>query len=222
MPQEKIEPIRLIATENVSDDTPLTIAKPGEFSLDKFKSKRSPDLPGVKTLLPPLPHHNMKEAEDYMRLHPNEAEYWSPELCFVNVPTIGQRETLHPIDEELALRYLPKGRIKRFCLVLAALPDNRFFLCHLPTQNLDNAYNATSIRASGIAKKFWVQVTSLKLDGVEDYKIDYAENQDTFPEPNWPEQKLEELILKTFEGRTIDHNNHPGLLRPRGAKQSLA
>ena len=44
MPQEKIEPIRLIATENVSDDTPLTIAKPGEFSLDKFKSKRSPGL----------------------------------------------------------------------------------------------------------------------------------------------------------------------------------
>ena len=37
-------------------------------------------------------------------------KYWSPELCFVNVPIKGQkRDTLHLIDEDLAMRYLPSG-----------------------------------------------------------------------------------------------------------------
>jgi hypothetical protein len=41
-----------------ADDTPLTIAKPGEFDLEKFKAKRSPSLAGVETLLTALPHHH--------------------------------------------------------------------------------------------------------------------------------------------------------------------
>jgi hypothetical protein len=78
-----------------ADDTPLTIAKPGEFDLGKFKSQRSPNLAGVETLLTALPHHSMSAAKDWVRLHPDEAEYWSPEFCFVSVPIKGQRETLH-------------------------------------------------------------------------------------------------------------------------------
>src|SRR5262249_10821534 len=102
------------------------------------------------------------------------------------------------------------------------MPDDKFFLCHVPTQNLDNAWNATSVLACDKAKEFWTQLTSRKDEGIEDYKLDYAENPDTFPEPNWPKQKLEELIFATFSGRMIDREDHPGLLRLRGAKQSLS
>ena len=40
-----------------------------------------------------------------------------------------------------------------------------------------------------------------------------------FPAPNWPKQTLDELILVTFNGRMIDKDDHPGLLRLIGAKQ---
>jgi hypothetical protein len=211
------------SSPETTDNEPVTIAKPGEFSLDKFKSKRSPNLAGVETLLAALPHHNMKDANDYVRLHPNEDDYWSPEFCFVNVPIKGQkRETLHLILEDLALRYLPSGRIKRFKLALATKPNDVFFFCHVPTQNLDNAWNDTSVRACIQAKTLWTQTTSRKDEGVEEYKIDFARDQDAFPEPSWPKQKLEELIRVTFAGRMIDHENHPGLLRLIGAKQSMS
>ena len=63
-----------------------------------------------------------------MRLHPDEENYWSDELCFVNVPIKGQkRDTLHLIDEELAMRYLPSGAISRCRLALAAKPYDVFF-----------------------------------------------------------------------------------------------
>ena len=102
------------------------ISKPSKSGLDKFKSKRAASVANVGTLPGPLPHHPMSHAYDYVRLHPDEENYWSAELCFVNVPIKGGRETLHLIDEEIALKYLPSGKIKRFRLVLATKPHDVF------------------------------------------------------------------------------------------------
>src|SRR4051794_23382025 len=82
----------------------ISIAKPGAFSLDKFKSKRAAAMANVETLQTALPHHSISQAKDFVRLHPDEGMYWSPELCFVAVPIKGaKRDTLHLIDEELAM-----------------------------------------------------------------------------------------------------------------------
>ena len=55
---------------------------------------------------------SIAQAKDFVRLHPDEENYWSSELCFVNVPIKGQkRDTLHLIDEDLAMQYLPSGKI---------------------------------------------------------------------------------------------------------------
>lgn len=132
----------------------VPIAKPSAFDLEKFKSKRAAAVASVETLQTGLPQHNIAEAKDFVRLHPDEEAYWSPELCFVNVPIKGQkRETLHLIDEDLAMRFLPSGRVLRFRLVLAAKPYDVFFLCHLPTRNTDNSWNESnsSVRAGKIA-----------------------------------------------------------------------
>jgi hypothetical protein len=139
---KKIEPLV------VPDDEAMRIAKPSEFSLDKFKSKRAPTLANVETLLTALPHQSISQAKDFVRLHPDEDAYWSPELCFVNVPIKGQkRDTLHLIDEEVAMRYLPPARILRFRLALATKPYDVFFLCHVPTRNEDNTWVASNLRA---------------------------------------------------------------------------
>jgi hypothetical protein len=48
---------------------------------------------------------------------------------------------LHLIDEELAMQYLSSKKIQRFRLALATKPHDNFFLCHVPSQNLDNTWN---------------------------------------------------------------------------------
>lgn len=208
-----------------SDNTPTNdgVTKPGAFSLDKFKSTREPAAAGVETLQTGLPHHNISAAKDYVRLHSDEDRYWSSELCFVSVPIHGQKhDTLHLIVEDLAMSYLASGRIQRFRLALATKPHDVFFLCHIPTRNMDNTWNASSLTACEQAKLQWVQATSQKDQGIEGYKIDLARDPDAFPEPKWPKQSLGDLIGATFRGRMIEDENHPALLRLIGARQSVS
>jgi hypothetical protein len=207
------------------DDAPevTSITKPSAFSLDKFKSKRAAAVAGVETLSTGLPHHKMAAAKDFVRLHPDQENYWTPELCFVSVPIKGQkRDTLHLIDEDIATVYLPSGRIQRFRLALATKPFDIFFLCELPTRNEDNQWNASALIAAEKAMTQWVEVTSRKEEGVEAYKVDCARDQDAFPEPKWPAQSLDDMIAKTFAGRMIDREDHPALLRLIGARQELS
>lgn len=199
------------------------IPKPSTFSLDKFRSKRAAAVANVDTMPGALPHHSIAQAKDFVRLHPDEDRYWSPELCFVSVPIKGQkRETLHLIDEELALRFLPSGKIQRFRLALATKPFDVFFLCHVPTRNKDDSWNVSNLQACERAKTFWVQATSRKEEHVDAYKVDSARDLDAFPDPKWLTQTLDELINITFTGRMIDHEEHPALLRLIGAKQSVS
>ena len=94
------------------------IAKPPKVDLSKFKSKRAATPANVGTLQGALPHHNIAAAKDFVRLHPDEENYWSSEWCLVNVPIPGmKRDTLHLIDEDLATQYLPSGKILRFSLL---------------------------------------------------------------------------------------------------------
>jgi hypothetical protein len=206
------------------DQQPIQVPKPEEKpSLDKFKSKSAASIGGVETLLTGLPHHTISEARDFVRLHDDENRYWSPELCFVNVPIIGQKkDVLHLIAEDIAVQYLPSSRIQRFRLALATKPHDSFFLCHVPSRNLDNQWNETSLNGCIKAKTHWVLVTSRREEGYESYKITYAKDQDAFPKPNWLNQSLIDLILRTYEGRQIEDAKHPGLLRLIGARQKLS
>jgi hypothetical protein len=207
---------------SIAPETATAIPKPPAFDLNKFKSKRAAAAANVGTLQTALPHYSLAAAKDFCRLHPDEEQYWSDELCFVRVPIKGQkRDTLHLIDEDIAMRYLPAGKILRFRLALATKPYDVFFLCEVPTQNLDNSWNATNKQGCEMAKSSWVQMTSRKDEGVENYKIDHARDQDAFPDPKWTTQSLGELIEVTFAGMMIDADDHPGLLRLIGAKQII-
>jgi hypothetical protein len=89
----------------------VPVTKPSAFSLDKFKTKRAAAVANVETLQTGLPHCKLAAVKDFVRVHPDEENYWSPELCFVNVPIKGQkRDTLHLIDEDLALQVSAKRK----------------------------------------------------------------------------------------------------------------
>jgi hypothetical protein len=191
--------------------------------VSRFRSKRTASVAGVETLQTGLQHHSISQAKDFVRLHPNEETHWSEELCFVSVPIKGsKRDTLHLILEDLAVQYLPSALIRRFRLALATKPLDRFFLCHVPTQNMENPWNNSNVQACERAKTQWIMATSRKEEGVDSYKIDAARDVDAFPEPAWPAQSLDNLIIVTFTGCMIETQDHPGLLRLIGARQSAS
>jgi len=217
--------IKTVEVEKVEtpEENSISIAKPGEFDLDKFKAKQTATVANVETLQSPLPVHNMAAARDFVRLHPDEKNYWSDELCFVEVPIKGQkRNTLHMIVEDLALQFLEAGEIKRCRLVLASKPNDVFFLCEVPTQNLDNSWNNTNLEACENAKTSWTKATSRKDEGVDGYKTRSAKDPDAFRDPDWPKPSLGELIMRAFAGRMIETEDHPALLRKIGSKQPLS
>jgi hypothetical protein len=220
---KNIKAVELTPSES-SSEAPLTIAKPeGEFNLDKFKSKRGAAVANIEVLPSALPVHNLAAAKDFARLHPDEANYWSSELCFVKVPIKGQKhDTLHLIDEDLAVRFLESADILRFRLALAAKPGDVFFLCEVPTQNIDNIWNSSNLEGCEQAKTRWTKLTSRKAEGVEGYKISFARDPEGFAATNWLSQSLGEIIVRTFPGRMIEREDHPAILRKIGAKQKLS
>jgi hypothetical protein len=218
---EEAKKPKLIAASEI-DKAAIQVPKPEEFNLDRFKSTQDGTVANVETLLTALPHYPIAGAKDFVRLHEDEAKYWSGELCFVNVPIKGQkRDTLHLIAEEIANKYLDQARVLRFRLALATKPNDVFFLCHVPTRNLDNPWNASNLEACERSKTGWAQVSSRKEEGVEAYKITLSKDADAFPAPKWPSQSLNELIYRTFCDRMVTSPDHPALLRLIGAKQAL-
>lgn len=200
----------------------VVVPKPSGFDLNKFKSKRADSIANVDTLQTGLPVSSMSQAKDFVRLHPDE-NYWSDELCFVMVPIKGaKRDSLHLIEEDLAMQFLPSGKILRFRLVLATKPHDNFFLCRIPTRNLDNSWNRDNLAACEQAKKSWTQATSRGEEGVDGYFLEVARDPDAFPDPKWPKQSLSELINRAFAGRMIISEDHPALLRLIGARQAVS
>lgn len=201
-------------------DPALKIVKPG--FLEKFKSKRPPDIGGVETLLTAMPILKIGDVGDFARLHPSEDECWTPELCFVSVPIKGtKRDMLHLIDEDIAMAHLAAKKIQRFRLALATKPNDVFFFCVVPSQNTENSWNKSALEACELAKMRWTQALSRRDEGVDAYLIDHARNEDAFPAPKWPSRTLDELLEVTFRAANIEHDHHPGLLRLIGAKQDL-
>ena len=218
-PEGPINPLRLVGAA----EPEIAIAKPDPFaSLQKFRVTRDPTIGNVAPLLTALPHHPLSQARDFCRLHPDQDRFWSPPLYFVPVPIKGQKhDTLHIIYEEIAQRYLPGGRTKCLRLALASKPHDVFFLAHVPVDNLDNSWNFTNLTGCETAMQVWVQLTSRKAEGVDQYLIERALSEKAFPPPKWPQQSLEELINVTFAGRMIDREDHPALLRLRGGEQAI-
>jgi hypothetical protein len=71
------------------------------------------------------------------------------------------------------------------------------------------------------AKEDWVKVVSLRSEGHDKYHARPVEDQGAFPQPEWPKQMLDELIEAAFTGKMIETDDHPALLRLRGAKQQF-
>jgi hypothetical protein len=196
--------------------------KPVNSFSARFKSKNAPSISGVATLLSALPIIKIGDVGDWTRLHPTVEEYWSDELCFVSVPVKGvNKPQLQIINDDLAVQYLSSKQIIRQRLALGAKPHDIFFLCLVPSRNMDNPWNATAFEACEKATTHWIQALSRKKEGVDGYLTKFSHDVNAFDEPNWPARTFDELLEATLKGFHIEDEKHPGLVRLIGGKQNL-
>jgi len=219
-----IEETALEPVKTVEAEVELTpIRKPSATSaLNKFKSKRAPGLPGTNSRPDVLDIRRIGELKDYVRVSPLE-HHWSEEFCFTAVPIDGQKDSImHLITEELAEKYLPPKLVLRFQLALASgATKGSFFLCVVPSKNLNNGYNQSARDCCIEGKHRWVMASALKEKNQERYHVNYAEDEDFAPAPDWESMPtVDELLLTKFAGLlSIDTPDHPALLRRRGKRQ---
>jgi hypothetical protein len=90
MADEQARKPKLIA-DNAIDAAAISVPQPNQFDLSKFKSTQDASIGNVETLFTALPHYTISQAKDFVRLHEDEANYWSSEWCFANVPIKGQK-----------------------------------------------------------------------------------------------------------------------------------
>src|SRR5258708_39177039 len=161
VPRPRVERVEPAKTEAKPNGPGTGTAKPPAYDMKRFLSKTPDTIAKVGVIPAILPQYRIADANDFVRLHPDRENYWSGELCFVDVPIPGMRDNVsHLIDEAIAMRHLDGGLIKRRKLALAAKPHDRFFLCQVPSQNLDNDWNRGAIEACEIATQRWTWPTS--------------------------------------------------------------
>jgi hypothetical protein len=80
-----------------------------------------------------------------------------------------------------------------------------------PDGKLDD-WNRSALEAAAMAQTQWVRVTSnMDLGAYEVYTATA-----NWPEPEWPDLTLNEILRIAFKGRVIDTLDHPVLKRLRG------
>jgi len=223
MSELKIKQVDLGAAPTAARPDPfdaMAIPKPAAFDLDQFASE-GPTM-GVKRLPMALPVRKFSDLKDFGRLHPDDA-YWSKPLALVGIPVKGQRhKVLHLIRPDLAEKHLPAPLVNRRRLALGTDPEGKLFLCEVPCDNLDNAWNKSNLEACEYAKTRWVRADSKNDIGLEGYEISFPLSTKAFREPEWPVQPLSEIIGIAFKDRVIMSDDHPALLRLIGAEQPQA
>ena len=201
-----------------TEATATTITKPGGFTLDRFKTKRAAAIANVETLLTALPHLRIAQAKDFVRLHPNEDDYWSPELCFVNVPIKGQKhDTLHLIDEDSpyatcrARRFSASGWRWRRSPRYSSCPTSR--------------HGTSTTRGTRPNRGLRAGEDAMGAGHQSDARRTSTATRSTCPRPRrLPTAEVADAAARrtdraTFAGRMIDREDHPGLLRLIGARQ---
>jgi hypothetical protein len=80
-----------------------------------------------------------------------------------------------------------------------------------PDGRLDR-WNESALQAAKKAEDAWIRVVSNGTLGA----YDVYEASGNFPDPEWPELSLEQILQIAFRGRVIDSLEHPVVLRLRG------
>jgi hypothetical protein len=211
----------------MSDDknTPkLSIEKPpGDFNpLAAFAATNKDPPIAIAASDDPLEVMHPAKAGYFFRVHPDEANYWTDTLYFINArrkPDLEAEE--HLIIEPLA-RQKP-GKVTRFRLALAKIADGPSFLARVPVGPTDNKWIITAMEGIEAAKTKWVELVSQKKANPprDFYVTEHAFDQDKWREVDWLRGGVTPLVMRRYDGLMITDPSHPAWLDLIGAKQKI-
>jgi hypothetical protein len=145
---------------------------------------------------------------NYFRVHPSE------DMSFVGY--------FYTYETDGSLWFVMPGEVREVMEELTSkLRRVRLFLCvtkrgsvsFWPVSQTDQGSWGSSAREiAEQAKMTWVRVISIRSEGCYESR----EPDEVFPEPEWPDKPLSELLKLAFRGRIIDCLDHPILEELRG------
>ena len=120
--------------------------------VDKFKSKRAATSYGVDNLVDGCLIRRLENSQGLLPPPPGRGRVLVGRIVLRHGSGERlERNSLHLIAEDLAVEYLPSGKVLRFRLALGSKPYDVFFLAHVPSQNLRQhveLYGVAGLRAS--------------------------------------------------------------------------
>lgn len=106
------------------------------------------------------------------------------------------------------MRRCLSGETKAVCLRLATDRQGNIFFWPINLPSADgrsNPWNESAMAASKIAENFWIRVMSNQTAGV----YDTLKSKTEYPEPEWPDLTMGELLKLAFQDHLIDSASHP-------------
>lgn len=146
--------------------------------------------------------------QEFIRTHPD------PEMWLEGALLEFREERQHYLVDPVLAPYLPGEAVAKL-LIPTLTNHGALFLwpIRLPNEQgrLDE-WNSVALEASDRAKTKWVRLMANMPAGT----YDVLEAASQFPDPNWPETTLQQLLEIAFKGRVIDTMDHAALRRLRG------
>jgi hypothetical protein len=191
------------------------VAKPEADPFDLDSLRLSQDFASavkVKKLLKTVPVRKPSK-EWFVRTHP-DAGYWFPTAVLELKEDKDDRE-VYLVAPALRPELESEPTFSPRLLVTTINRQGVLFLwpIRLPGANgkIDE-WSRSALEAADEAKSRWVRVTSNMSLGA--YEVSLAAGQ--VPEPDWPDNSMQEIIRIAFRDRMISDWSHPVLKRLRG------
>jgi hypothetical protein len=160
---------------------------------------------GVKKLLVQVPVTKPRKG---WFVRTRSGDEWRLPVAMIMLKDVNESYVVHP---SLAAN-LPAD-VVHFVLVTAITRDGALFLWPLRVPNLSrqDPWADSAMAACAHAETRWLRVDA----GAGAYGVSVATA--AIPEPEWPEESLEQLFRLAFRDRVIESIDHPVIRRLKGA-----
>jgi hypothetical protein len=168
---------------------------------------------GAKPLLLRVPVEK-PNSQDFVRCR-SEAEH----RTLMYLLTIKEKRETYAVLPSIAAAAHVRKEVKRVEIRVCVNLNGAVRLWPVPMPTADertNPFNESHQAAAEAAEALWIRVWADMTAG--QYVAQKAEDQEALPQPKWPDQPLDELIVIAFKGRIINTLDHPVLKALRGAR----
>lgn len=200
-------------SNNPPNEDPNTGSRVPAINFDELRATNNHGEPGTKKLLVTVPV-GKPSRQKFVRISPSPKHYF--ETFIMDVEVSGEMKGVPHIVHPKMVEYIPdESLIVKKGLYLGVDRQGNPFIWPMRLDWNDwggNQWNESALAAIETAKTKWVRVAPNMAIRSNDIFV----AQGNLPEPELPEQTMEELLEIAFKGRIIDSPDHPALKQLQG------